>query len=91
MPDPKTCDICERPLDNRGQIIIRCEDGKDRIIKCPSRCHVERRHVGISVDHGWPVFRVSYLEDPDPDGEEVQRICTAFQAALDLIDGKGAR
>ncbi len=92
MPDTRTCGICERPVDNRGQIIVRCGDGKDRIMDCPSRDHdaTRRRRVGISIVGGWPVFRVSDLDNPNPDGEEVQRICTAFQVALDLIDGRGA-
>ena len=50
-----------------------------------------RRVVGVSVDgRGWPVFRVSVLEDSSPDGPEVQLLAETFQKALDDLDRPGA-
>lgn len=94
---PKHCETCNGLPGKRGQIIVRGEDGKDRIVDCPDSVHEarddsRRRLVGISVDirygHKWPVFRVSDLGDANPDGAEVQSICSAFQKALDLLDGR---
>lgn len=45
------------------------------------------RVVGVDLDdRGWPVFRVSELEDARPAGAEVQGIAVAFQVALDELD-----
>lgn len=44
--------------------------------------------VGVTVDrtHGdWPVFRLRGLEDPNPDGAEVQANANLIAAAPDLL------
>ena len=44
--------------------------------------------VGVSLDtvYNWPVFRLRDLEDPDPDGAEVQADARLIQASPELLE-----